>query len=103
MDYRKPKVLKVKKVKLIDNGKNRIFVFDLKDSTKEIKVDESLNRIKSRMLEVIKGKRNRVYLSYGMLNIDIDYLGDNKWQLFDELDVYIFDINVKENDENEKE
>ena len=36
------------------------------------------------MKEIIDGKRDKLYLTRGMRDIDISYLGNNKWQLYDE-------------------
>ncbi|MFD0587762.1 hypothetical protein ACFQZE_07090 [Paenibacillus sp. GCM10027627] len=56
-----------------------------------ILVDESTQKIVDRMDDVIRGKRDKVYLSRGMRNIDIECLTSGKWQLFDEFDIYQFD------------
>ena len=55
-----------------------------------IQVDQSSELILGRMKEIVDGKREKLYLTRGMRDIDISYLGDNKWQLFDEFDIYEF-------------
>ena len=35
-----------------------------------------------------------LYLTNGMRDIDVSYLGDNKWQLFDEFDIFEFEMSV---------
>lgn len=57
-----------------------------------VKVDETISRIKSRMDDVKQGKRDAVYLTNGMMNINIDLLTNGCWQLFDGFDVYEFSI-----------
>lgn len=76
-------------------GKN-LFVLRCKkdDKTLPIEVDQPSDLILSRMKEVADGKRSKIYLTRGMRDIDVSYLGDNKWQLFDEFDVYEFEMNV---------
>ena len=46
------------------------------------------------MKEIVAGKRDKLYLTRGMRDIDVSYLGNNKWQLFDEFDVYEFEMSV---------
>lgn len=55
-----------------------------------IQVDQSSELILGRMKEIVDGKREKLYLTRGMRDIGISYLGDNKWQLFDEFDIYEF-------------
>ena len=78
-------------------GKN-LFVLHLKDSKDDeimpIEVDQSSELILSRMKEIVNGKRDKLYLTKGMRDIDVSYLGNNKWQLFDEFDIYEFEIAV---------
>lgn len=48
----------------------------------------------SRMKEIVDGKRDKLYLTKGMRNINVSYLGNDKWQLFDEIDIYEFEMAV---------
>lgn len=79
------------------NGKN-LFILHCKDSKDDeimpIEVDQPAELILSRMKEVIDRKRDKLYLTRGMIDIDISYLGNNKWQLFDEFDIYEFEMAV---------
>jgi len=60
----------------------------------QIEVDQSSDLILERMKEVVSGKRDKLYLTRGMRDIDVSYLGDNKWQLFDEFDIFEFEMTV---------
>ena len=51
------------------------------DGTMPIQVDQSSELILSRMKEIVDGKRDKLYLTRGMRDIDVSYLGNNKWQL----------------------
>lgn len=79
------------------NSKN-LFILHWKDSkgdgTMPIQVDQPLELILNRMKEIVDGKRDKLYLTRGMRDIDVSYLGNNKWQLFDEFDIYEFEMNV---------
>ena len=79
------------------NGKN-LFILHWKESkddgTMSIQVDQYSELILSRMKEIVNGKRDKLYLTRGMRDIDVSYLGNNKWQLFDEFDIYEFEIAV---------
>lgn len=78
-------------IKRINN--KTVFIFkDTFGRNNEIKVDETVDRIKSRMQDVINGEREMVYLTNGMMNVDIRLLDNGKWQLFDEFDVYEFEM-----------
>ena len=78
-------------------GKN-LFVLHWKDSKGDgsipIKVDQPSELILNRMKEIVNGKRDKLYLTRGMRDIDVLYLGDNKWQLYDEFDFYEFEMVV---------
>ena len=78
-------------------GKN-LFVLHCKDSKGDrampIQVDQPSELIISRMKEIVDGKRGKLYLTRGMRDIDVSYLGDNKWLLFDEFDIYEFEMVV---------
>lgn len=60
----------------------------------QIEVDQSSSLILERMKEIVAGKRGNLYLTRGMRDIDVSYLGNNKWQLFDEFDTYEFEMSV---------
>ena len=60
----------------------------------QIEVDQPSSLILERMKEIVPGKRGTLYLTRGMRNIDVSYLGNNKWQLFDEFDTYEFEMSV---------
>ena len=60
----------------------------------QIEVDQPSDLILERMKECILGKRKILYLTNGMRDIDVSYLGDNKWQLFDEFDIFEFEMSV---------
>lgn len=78
-------------------GKN-LFVLYWKDSKGDgnmsIEVDQPSELILNRMKEIVDGKRDKLYLTRGMRDIDVLYLGDNKWQLYDEFDFYEFEMVV---------
>lgn len=78
-------------------GKN-LFILKWKESENignmPIQVDQSAELILKRMKEIVDGKRNKLYLTKGMRDIDVSYLGNNKWQLFDEFDIYEFEMNI---------
>lgn len=78
-------------------GKN-LFILHWEDSKYNgiilIEVDQSAELILSRMKEIVNGKRDKLYLTRGMRDIDVSYLGNNKWQLFDEFDIYEFEMAV---------
>lgn len=78
-------------------GKN-LFVLHWKDSKGDgsmpIQVDQPSELILNRMKEIVNGKRDQLYLTRGMRDIDVLYLGDNKWQLYDEFDFYEFEMVV---------
>lgn len=59
-----------------------------------IEVDQPSDLILDRMKEVVSGKRDKLYLTRGMRDIDVSYLGNNKWQLFDEFDIFEFEMVV---------
>ena len=59
-----------------------------------IEVDQPSELILNRMKEIVNGKRDKLYLTRGMRDIDVLYLGDNKWQLYDEFDFYEFEMVV---------
>lgn len=79
------------------NSKN-LFILHWKDSkgdgTMPIQVDQPSELILNRMKEIVDGKRDKLYLTRGMRDIDVSYLGNNKWQLFDEFDIYEFEMNI---------
>ena len=60
----------------------------------QIEVDQPSELILERMKERILGKRGTLYLTRGMRDIDVSYLGDNRWQLFDEFDIFEFEMAV---------
>lgn len=60
----------------------------------QIEVDQPSSLILERMKEIVPGKRGTLYLTRGMRDIDVSYLGNNKWQLFDEFDTYEFEMSV---------
>lgn len=61
-------------------------------NTLDILVDESVERINNRIQDVLTGNRDKVYLSHGMRNIDLEKISTGKWQLFDEYDIYEFEM-----------
>lgn len=91
-------------------GKN-YFILKQKESdgvgTMSIQVDQPSELVIDRMKEIVDGKRGKLYLTRGMRDIDVSYIGDNKWQLFDEFDIYEFEMDVTKeritNTELEKE
>ena len=92
MNYQ-PKFFKCKTTTINRIGNKTVFKFgNGLGQTKEISVDETIDRIKSRMDDVIQGKRDAVYLTNGMMNVNIDLLSNGNWQLFDEFDIYEFSI-----------
>ena len=83
-------------IKMI-KGKN-LFVLHWKnskgDGSMSIQVDQPSELILNRMKEIVDGKRDKLYLTRGMRDIDVSYLGDNKWQLYDEFDFYEFEMEM---------
>lgn len=79
-------------------GSKHLFVFTEKKTEGrnqiQIEVDQSSSLILERMKEIVAGERDKLYLTRGMRDIDVSYLGNNKWQLFDEFDVYEFEMSV---------
>lgn len=76
-------------------GSKHLFYFKEKgvnENKIQIEVDQPIEMILRRMREAISGERNKLYLTRGMRDIDISYIGNNKWQLFDEFDVYEFEL-----------
>lgn len=64
------------------------------NAVEPIQVDQPAELILNRMKEVVNGKRGKLYLTRGMRDIDVSYLGNNKWQLFDEYNIYEFEMTV---------
>lgn len=60
----------------------------------QIEVDQPSDLILERMKECILGIRKILYLTNGTRDIDLTYLGDNKWRLFDEYDIFEFEMVV---------
>ena len=60
----------------------------------QIEVDQPSELVLERMKECILGTRRTLYLTNGMRDIDVTYLGNNKWQLFDEFDIFEFEMTV---------
>lgn len=60
----------------------------------QIEVDQPSELVLERMKECILGTRRTLYLTNGMRDIDVIYLGNNKWQLFDEFDIFEFEMSV---------
>ena len=60
----------------------------------QIEADQSSDLMLERMKEDVSVKRDKLYLTRGMGDIDVSYLGDNKWQLFDEFDIFEFEMSV---------
>ena len=60
----------------------------------QIEVDQPSEMVLERMKECILGTRRTLYLTNGMRDIDVTYLGNNKWQLFDEFDIFEFEMVV---------
>lgn len=59
-----------------------------------IEIDQPTDLILERMKECVAGNRRELYLTRGMRDIDVFYLGDNRWQLFDEFDIFEFKMVV---------
>lgn len=80
-----------------DKRKQTLISFGRKNDERnqiQIEVDQSSDLILERMKEIVSGKRDKLYLTRGMRDIDVSYLGDNKWQLFDEFDIFEFEMVV---------
>lgn len=60
----------------------------------QIEVDQPSELVLERMKECILGTRRTLYLTNGMRDIDVTYLGNNKWQLFDEFNIFEFEMSV---------
>jgi len=76
------KQIKCELIGIKEKGNNKlgtiITLRELANNTQhEIIVDESLGRVKQRLIEQYNGdKRNGIYLTRGMINIDINTKGD---------------------------
>lgn len=81
---------------IITKGNKHLFRLIWKETNDKIEkeVDQPTEIILERMKEIVAGKRDKLYLTNGMMDIDISYLGDNKWQLFDEFDIFEFEMAV---------
>lgn len=77
-------------------GNKNLFCLIWKETNDKIQkeVDQPVKLILERMKEIVDGKRGKLYLTDGMRDIDVSYLGDNKWQLFDEFDIFEFEMAV---------
>lgn len=95
MGYR-PKYYDCTLDKIITEGSKNLFRLVWKETNTKIEkyVDQSSELILERMKEIVSGKRDKLYLTHGMRDIDVSYLGDNKWQLFDEFDIFEFEMVV---------
>jgi hypothetical protein len=94
MNYR-PKYFKCKLKGIIQESCGSRFQFEeVNDdiALSYILVDESVERINTRIQEVLQGTRYKVYLTYGMRNIDLEKTPSGKWQLFDEFNIYEFEM-----------
>lgn len=81
---------------IITEGSKHLFRLLWKETNDKIEkeVDQPTEIILERMKEIVDGKRDKLYLTKGMRDIDVSYLGDNKWQLFDEFDIFEFEMAV---------
>ncbi|MCY9594138.1 hypothetical protein PC41400_14605 [Paenibacillus chitinolyticus] len=93
IDY-KPKFYKRKLKGLIQESRGSKFQFEdtLDGGASYILVDQSVEGINNRILDVINGTRDKAYLSHGMRNIDLEKLSNVKWQIWDEFDIYEFEM-----------
>ncbi len=78
---------------IVTEGSKHLFRLIWKETNNiiEKEVDQASEVILERMKEIVSGKRDKLYLTNGMRDIDVSYLGDNKWQLFDEFDIFEFE------------
>ena len=74
----KPEFIKCKLISIEDKNKKRIFKLQTEEKIVDIMVDESINRTKERIQEVLNGTRNNIYLSRCMTDIDI-ITYNNEW------------------------
>lgn len=95
MGYR-PKYYDCMLDNIITEGSKNLFRLVWKETNTKIEkyVDQPSELILERMKEIVSGKRDKLYLTHGMRDIDVSYLGDNKWQLFDEFDIFEFEMSV---------
>lgn len=95
MGYR-PKYYDCTLDKITTEGSKNLFSLIWKETNTKIEkyVDQPSELILERMKEIVSGKRDKLYLTYGMRDIDVSYLGNNKWQLFDEFDLFEFEMAV---------
>lgn len=97
MNY-KPKIYDCILDGIRKEGSKNLFHFTEKNTEgrnqMQIEVDQPSYLILERMKEIVSGKRDKLYLTRGMRDIDVSYLGDNKWQLFDEFDIFEFEMVV---------
>lgn len=95
MNY-KPKFYDCILKNIKQNLKDVTFVFINKETDRPcpVDVDQPKSVIEDRMREIISGSRDKLYLTHGMRDIDVSYIENNRWQLFDEYDVYDFEMVV---------
>lgn len=81
---------------IVTEGSKHLFRLFWKKTNDKIEkeVDQPTELILERMKEIVSGKRDKLYLTNGMRDIDVSYLGNNKWQLFDEFDIFEFEMIV---------
>lgn len=81
----KPKLIKCKLVDVKSKNNGSEFKLENRDNEESyvIKVDESIERIKNRVKDVIEGERDTIYLTRMMTNIDINAKGDS-WDINEE-------------------
>lgn len=94
---RREYIMNVYKCSKVSFSKNGITFYSEKfENDKEIKIDQPVSIIKTKMKKVLEEKNNEpIYLTYGMRDIDIMYdRVENAWQLFDGHDLYLFTIDL---------
>lgn len=82
---------------IITEGSKNLFrlIWNETNSKIEKVVDQSTEIIIEEMKEIVHGRNdNKIYLTRGMTDIDLSYMGNNKWQLFDGFDIFEFDMVV---------
>lgn len=84
----KPKTINCDLVNIVEeNNKSKFLLQDIKNEIHSIEVDESIKRITECVRQVIEGKREYIYLSRCMVDIDINTKG-NRWDINEETSVY---------------
>lgn len=85
-------------IKQLDRGSYIALKRIIDDEIVTICVNDSKEKIESRMREVLKGERKNIYLSNGMTNVNINTSINQDWDIHEETGTY---YKFKKNDVEE--